>query len=81
MAAGEASDTEREQLLCADERGRFTPRGDVGKGKEPRSEAADGKPAHSDEGIAGEEGAVALVEKVKVAWDVACGCDATESAV
>jgi hypothetical protein len=80
VAAGETFDGIGEELLGTGQRGGFVPGGEVGKRKEPGGEAADGEMAHADEGVAGVEGAVALVEEGEVARDVAGRFDGTEGA-
>ena len=56
------------------------PGAEVGEGKEPWSEAAYGKAAHGDEGVAGVEGSVALVEEREMAGNVAGCLDGAEGA-
>ena len=58
------------------------PGGDVGQGEVPGGPAGDvGVAADGDEGVAGVEDAVALVEEAEVAGGVAGGGDAAEGAV
>ena len=79
VTAGEALDGEREELVGGDYCGGFAPGADVGE--EPWRIAADSKLADAAEGVAGVEGAVALVEEGEMAGDVAGSFDRAEGAV
>jgi hypothetical protein len=69
VAAGEALDGEREELVGGGYGGGLAPGADVRH--EPRGKAADGEAAQAAEGVAGVEGSVALVEEREMAGDVA----------
>src|SRR5271168_1756204 len=79
VAAGEALDWEREELVGGGYRGGLAPCAHVGE--EPGWIAADGEVAEAGEGVAGVEGAVALVEEGQVAGDVAGSFYRAEGAV
>jgi hypothetical protein len=79
VATGEAYDGEREQLVGGGYGGGFAPGSDVGE--EPWWIAADGEVAYACQGVAGVEGAVALVEEGEMAGDVARSFDGAEGAV
>ena len=78
MAAGEALDGEVEELAGAGEGG--------GEGlanfewKPPGAEAGDAEVEDGEEGVAGVEGSIALVEEGELAGDVAGGGDGAEGA-
>ena len=80
VAAGEALDRETSQGAGAGQGQRFGPHHESRKGEVPGSPTADSEAADADKRIAGEEGAVALVEKAEMAGDVTGGRDDAERA-